>query len=522
MDSQTLLYLKGNPVAKKLGAVIPKYPDDVSESKAGLQSIIEIGQQFNVISLLSGDGEMNYLHRISGDRVEVEEKMFSNKNIIVCCFHVPIFRVDDDSLYLQSLINTCSELYSKDNLEMVVVAKMNTLANYEGIFDHFLSGFPTWCLAVPFEDSKRRDFICSVVLNYGAEAFPFTQDCLHKLGKPDIPYWKTSSTSTLEGLLQCNSSFVLGKTNPSISSTCISQLKGKVVGLYLCWEGDFIPKLNDVYKQCKKKSLAFEIVLVYMPFGDCLDLEVFMGKIDSMLRDCNACWWCFPFNNSVSHRLGRLAFGCREDRLIIVGPNGEFVDPYGREVMNSYGCDYYPFTREALVQRKVNNLKELKLESLFVHCNDTFLHLVQELQGKNILVFLDSLSQFELSLELNRWYQNMKKQESSSSFEVVFVRLYRRHVNIVDTDSSLSESMPWLVCPFDPDHSTFVEKKLFGERGVSNALVGFDQNGRICTLDARERLESKGSAAFPFDDNLRQDVIDQLRCHAFHDFMNYF
>ncbi|XP_021863907.1 probable nucleoredoxin 1 [Spinacia oleracea] len=521
MYSRRDLSLKSNPVIDKLGAVIPTYPDlVVSESKAGLQSMIEIGKKCNFVSLLSGDGRMNYLERISGRRVEVKEKMFSNKYIPVCCLHVPIFGEDFDALYLQSLITTCSELYSKDILEMVVVAKMNPLANYEGIFDHFLSGFPSWCLAVPFEDSQHRDFICryldfrncsikclllnaegtvflhehpSVVRQYGAEAFPFTQDCLPELDEPDIPFWKTSSTSTLGGLLQCESSFVLGKTNPNPSSgesetTCISQLQGKVVGLYLCWEGNFIGKLHDVYKHCKEKSLEFEIVLVYIPFGDCLDPELFIAKMNSLLLGCNASWWCFPFNNSVSHRFRRLAFDCGEDRLIIMGPNDQYVDPFGREVMEIYRCDSYPFTREVLVEREINKLKKVNLESLFLQCKDSFL--VEKLR---------------------------ESRGTSTSFEVVFVRMKDYDE---DTASTLSPLMPWLVCPFDVVHSTFVEKELFGERGVSDTstLVSFDKNGRLCLLFAQECLKT----AFPFADNLRKDVILHLQSLSYHDFMDYF
>lgn len=116
---------------------------------------------------------MNYLDRNCGERVKVEEKTFSGKYILVCCFRVPIFREDFDSLYLQALITTCSDLYSmRDAFEMVVVAKMNNLANHEEVFNHFLSGFPSSCLAVPFKDSKRRDFICKY-LDLGRGCFQF-------------------------------------------------------------------------------------------------------------------------------------------------------------------------------------------------------------------------------------------------------------------------------------------------------------------------------------------------------------
>ncbi|KAL6561290.1 hypothetical protein OROMI_016891 [Orobanche minor] len=81
---------------------------------------------------------------------------------MLCCFHVPMFL--EDARLLQALTTTCLELYtSRDDFEMVMVAKMNNLANYEVVFKHFFSGFPSSCLAVPFSDPKRRDYICKYI-----------------------------------------------------------------------------------------------------------------------------------------------------------------------------------------------------------------------------------------------------------------------------------------------------------------------------------------------------------------------
>lgn len=207
-------------------------------------------------------------------------------------------------------------------------------------------------------------FIDILMLNYGAEAFPFTKICRIFSQKT---MWKTPSTSELEGLLGCNPFDVLDKINPAggREEVSISELKEKLVGLYLCAGGNFIPTLHKVYQQCRTRQPEFEIVLVYLPFGDCLDPLVYRVNIDSLLQKIS--WWRLPFNNSVSRRLWRL-ISCYPDdgRLVIVGPRGKYVDPYGGDIISSYGIYAYPFTRECLVQRELNKLRALTLESL--HC----------------------------------------------------------------------------------------------------------------------------------------------------------
>uniref|UniRef100_A0A803M9C5 Uncharacterized protein n=1 Tax=Chenopodium quinoa TaxID=63459 RepID=A0A803M9C5_CHEQI len=431
---------------------------------------IEIGNSINVVSLLSGEGEMNYLVR--------NDDVYSRR--------------------IQSLANICYELYStRTDVEMVVVVKMNKLANHELVFNHFLTGFPSSCLVVPLKDSKRRNFIyikrnilvCGSPDNWWdqrADAFPFTDKKLQEIGanKYEYPRWKAPSTTTLEGLLGCSPDDVVYKINSAgvrEQEITVSELREKVVGLYLLngWE-NFTPRLHEVYEQCRTQNLAFEIVLVYIPFDDCLDPEAYKANVDSMLQKQNIStnWWRLPFNNSVSRRLHELTtYGCHygscSQQLIIVGPHDEYVEPYGAEVM------YRIMLFEEMTRLLCLNSK-----------------------AGYIILYLDHLGE-DLSLydELLNWYDEIKAKHPS--FEVVFVRLESSSISNteMEDESVLSAIMPWLICPFDPDHSASVAKKIFTKEQTYNTLIQFGEDGRICTTQAQHPLRKQGPGDFPFGDN---------------------
>ncbi|XP_021735278.1 probable nucleoredoxin 1 [Chenopodium quinoa] len=472
---------------------------------------------------------------------------------MVCCYHVPIFREESISLYVQGLVTTCFDLYSsRQDFELVVVAKMNKMVNYEAVFNHFLSGFPASCLVVPFSDSKRRDFICkyldldhgcnclilddngsvllhehpSFVRSYGADGFPFTQEHRHKLRLKDLALLKSLSTSNLELLLQCKPSDVVDRINSAgvREVKTISELSTKLVGLYLCAKGNFIPTLDEVYQQCITKHLEIEIVVVYMPFGDCLDPQAYKLNIDTKLKRKKIYWWRLSFDNSVSLGIKRLA-NASMDKLIIMGPRGEFVDLYGEEVMSYYGIDGYPFTRKGLVHRELKKLKEVTLESLLVHGSRDFVLQgdnripVAQLQGRYILIYLDCLYDFKYYENMLFWYYKMK--ELRFDFEVVFLRRVDDDDDISGIEVGFDDLvMPWLVCPFEFDHSASVNKKLFTQYESHDTLVQFGQNGQISAFPTLEDLPSFtfGTNDFPFTGfNLRDFVTCQFR----EDFMRF-
>uniref|UniRef100_A0A803MS53 Uncharacterized protein n=2 Tax=Chenopodium quinoa TaxID=63459 RepID=A0A803MS53_CHEQI len=445
---------------------------------------------------------------------------------------------------------------------MVVIVKMKKLAGYKQVFDHFLSAFPPSCFVIPFDDLKCRDFICNYLqLNYfqcmildkkgmdmkknillhgnkfvryyGADAFPFTDEKLQELQADEEPRWRTSSTNNLVGLLRCKLSDVLKKTNAEDGCgtvTTISDLNNKdFVGLFLCVKGNFIPKLKEVYEHCKTHHKSFEILLVYMPTNDSLDPQNYKLYVDNLLQKHKLSLWYMPFDNSVSHKLSRLVCPI-EDELIILGTQDASIDPYGRDVLSTFGINAYPFTRKELVQREVNKFKELTLETLLVYESQSYLHKgntkipVADLRGKNVLLWMSSLSPSNISFyhKLLLWYENNRTK--SPDFEVVFVR--KHNSAATDDDLELSEVMPWLICPFIADHSASIEKKLFPDGGIcGDALVEFGTDGLVCSFTADEDLLDIGvdeSGKIPFGrSNLRRSAIKNLCHHHFIIMNNY-
>uniref|UniRef100_A0A803LAC9 Uncharacterized protein n=1 Tax=Chenopodium quinoa TaxID=63459 RepID=A0A803LAC9_CHEQI len=269
--------------------------------------------------------------------------------------------------------------------------------------------------------------------------------------------------STLEGLLGCSPSDVVYKINSAgvrEQEITVSELRERT------------------------QNLAFEIVLVYMPFDDCLDPEAYKANVDR--------------------------------------PHDEYVDPYGREIMYRFRMDGYPFTREGFVQSRMKKLRELTLESLLVYGSRDYVIrgddriAVSELQGRNIILYLDHLGEdLRLYDELLNWYDEIKAKHPS--FEVVFVRLDSVESSIISSikmedESVLSAIMPWLICPFDPDHSAFVAKKIFTVEDTYNmdTLIQFGEESRILSTEAQHLLREQGPGDFPYGDSLRKEVIDKL------------
>lgn len=83
-------------------------------------------------------------------------------------------------------------------------------------------------------------------------------------------------------------------------------------------------------------------------------------------------WLALPFKDPTYRKLKRL-FGHNPDEvelvqtpsLVIIGPHGEFVEPWGDDILMRYKLQAYPFTREAVAKLETEKIKELKLEMLW-------------------------------------------------------------------------------------------------------------------------------------------------------------
>lgn len=141
----------------------------------------------------------------------------------------------------------------------------------------------------------------------------------------------------------------------------VVSLVGKTVGLYFsakwCLPGMFTPKLISVYNKIKqmvetKGDEDFEIVFV----SSDRDEDSFRSYFGSMP------WLALPFGDPMIKVLAKHFDVQGIPCLIILGPNGKTVTKQGRNLINLYRENAYPFTGarlEELVKEMEEEAKKL-------------------------------------------------------------------------------------------------------------------------------------------------------------------
>lgn len=248
-------------------------------------------------------------------------------------------------------------------------------------FNNFRSGMP-W-LAVPFSDLETKKALnrrfdvegipCLIVLQpdnnkddgtihdgvelvyrHGVGAFPFTKQRLEELQEEER---KKQESQTLSNLLINNDrDFLLAHSSPT--QVPVASLMGKTIGLYFsaqwCVPGNkFTPKLISIYQKIKEMLTKddvdhqdFEIVYVS---SDRNEIE-FNSQFSSMP------WLALPFGDIAIKNLAKY-FDIRGiPSLVILGPNGKTVTKNGRNLINLYQQNAYPFTeaRVELLEKKMD------------------------------------------------------------------------------------------------------------------------------------------------------------------------
>ncbi|KAL8161438.1 hypothetical protein V2J09_012927 [Rumex salicifolius] len=509
----------------------------------------------DVISLLSNGGKRDYLVRNNGVRVPLLNSI-AGKYLLVCCFAIPIASYKYDADLCRNLISAYSQLKAADcNFEMVIVARIasaNMVVNDgddEAAFNRFFDAFP--CLAVPFSDSESRDLLCyslglatvgprssSLLLDpdqlvlqtdadcfnlFGAAAFPFTTNHLDALNRQDgeiklrLDFIEREMKSSKEAItapwIPVSLEELLGGCHLLHRTGCIKEeeeevisvselSKKKCVGLYLCYNGNFMPKLDDTYKECAAKNREFEVVLVHIPihsdttaFIDAVNLHLCEEKITS--------WWVMPLVDEVYRRLWRLCDHSRKDSLVVLTDDG-WGDLKGRFVIEEKGLHTYPFTRKSLLHEYTLHFRSFTVESLLnrltSHCGNYNGPVpVCVLKNKNVLVCIDDIGGKLYKLVCN-WYNHIQKKYPGT--RVVLVPY-------TETNYYPEEGYhpPWLLyLPLEAARSVrnriYIENDVFPE----STLVAFGKDGFLLSREAQYRIHKSSL----FDDTLRQELVEML------------
>lgn len=124
---------------------------------------------------------------------------------------------------------------------------------------------------------------------------------------------------------------------------------GKTIGLYFSAQWcipcvNFTPKLISIYHNIKQTLITlspnpnqdFEIVFVSSDRGQS-EFDTYFGSMP---------WLALPFGDPIIKNITK-HFDIREiPSLIILGPNGTTVTRHGRNLVNLYKENAYPFTKE--------------------------------------------------------------------------------------------------------------------------------------------------------------------------------
>ncbi|VFR01265.1 unnamed protein product [Cuscuta campestris] len=280
----------------------------------------------------------------------------------------------------------------------------------------------------------------------------------------------------------------------------ISELKQKLVGIYLCSDCISLRKVREVHEECRQIKYELEIVVVccpfYNPLPPMLRMELIIGAL-ARLKVLG--WWVFPFDNTVCHRLHRermCEVDSNEEDLFIVDLIEKYVDPYGLPIIRDFGMECYPFTRRNLVEKELQRITGLRLNSLLLpwtHVSATlveYIHIFDFstalLKNKIVVLYLYKEKEKFLADKLTAWYEKNIKRKHSNVVKVVAVS-----IDGGGTSDKYFMDKGWLVCPaHHPCQLNFVMNTSILSVGHTRLLLHLvKMNGADIKLEIIQRME---------------------------------
>ncbi|XP_059633175.1 probable nucleoredoxin 2 isoform X2 [Cornus florida] len=210
------------------------------------------------------------------------------------------------------------------------------------------------------DDSTLYDGV-ELIYRYGVQAFPFTKEKLEELQKEERE--KHEKQTVISLLTNHDRDFLL--SHPTPKQVPVASLMGKTVGLYFsaqwCLPGmKFTPKLISIYhkiKQTLEKGQGdedFEIVFVSSD-RDQMAFDTYFSAMP---------WLALPFGDPTIKNLTKYFNIQGIPSLVILGGDGKTITKQGRNLVNLYKENAYPFTEarvEALVKQMDEEAKNLPL-----------------------------------------------------------------------------------------------------------------------------------------------------------------
>ncbi|KAL1821881.1 hypothetical protein ACET3Z_016750 [Daucus carota] len=374
----------------------------------------------------------NYLVKNNNQHVKAEEL----KGKVVILYFVPLsghsIPYNNKDVFSSELKDVYNDLLPlNNNFEVVLVVMddhcegqipVSSTTDPQEEFEDLFSSMP-WT-AVPFSDAGSRKRIekrlfkreeCAppvmfvidstgmvlqtcrvwhILQDFGALGFPFSDERINFLLAEDDAAAKNPSLDTL--LASPQRSYVISNKGDKVP---IDTMKHKVVALYFYYvdmpDHYLTSELDCVCDMLAKLKKGFEVVVIFIRNFHVDDWEKSCLEIFKSMP-----WLALPFRDESCKRLKRifkLSYNGQtvSHQLVIVGPNAEFVEPFGASLLLHCNISAYPFSREKLVELETNKVKGLKLDML-CHPNTVLRSIdgyrqvsFKELFGKRIMLVLE-------------------------------------------------------------------------------------------------------------------------------------
>ncbi|KAL2633611.1 hypothetical protein R1flu_005090 [Riccia fluitans] len=413
----------------------------------------------------------------------------------------------------------------------------------EESFSSFLKSLPSGWLSVPVSNTSAIEKLTEVtfsrviglafvgadgnvittegrelLMEWGAEAFPFTEEHLKELGKP---FLELKANPSLKGLLETEErDYVIRNDGTQVK---VSSLRGPI-GIYFSAHWcppcrNFTPILAKVYEQLKDEGKHFEVVFVSWDRGE----EEFKEYFGTMP------WLALPFGDKGKKALEKVYDVDGIPNLVILDSDGKVQQEDAVGIISEFKAEAYPFTNQKVeeLQAKAEAEREAlqanqTLESLLVteerdyvvdHENKEVK--VSSLVGKTVGLYFSAHwcpPCRSFTPKLVQIYNELK--EEGKPFEIIFISSDRDE----EAFKKYFDEMPWLALPYSDRERTVNTKQKLGEyfmvKGIP-CLIILGPDGKTVNRGGRYSMEKFGAKAFPFvkddEENLLKKWDDEIQ-----------
>lgn len=263
------------------------------------------------------------------------------------------------------LIGIYNELKNKlPGFEVVYISSDENLTAFEAFYAHMpwlaipysdvdtkvalnkkfdVEGIPRLVILHPDKDQVTVNDGVELLNRYGVLAYPFTKERLEELRKEDME--RVEHQTLLNLVTNPKRDYVLAPLQNEIREVQVSSLVGKTIGLYFAAQWclpcqNFTPKLVSIYHKIKAdvneagNGEDFEIIFVSSDRDQACFDSYFSGMP----------WLAIPFGEPEIRELARHFDVQAIPTLVIIGPNGKTITRNGRNLINLYQENAYPFT----------------------------------------------------------------------------------------------------------------------------------------------------------------------------------